>query len=89
MDTTPAETRTTTLQLGPIRLKGVAALAALVVIVAGIVALIVWRGLPRWPVIAAAALWICFISYWSAAAKNAAPTKSSESDASRRTHVRS
>jgi protein-S-isoprenylcysteine O-methyltransferase Ste14 len=35
-----------------------------------------------------AALWIAFITYWSIAARGAAPTKSSESVASRRFHVR-
>jgi protein-S-isoprenylcysteine O-methyltransferase Ste14 len=71
-----------------LRLEGVSAFAALVVILAGIVGLVAWFGFPRWPVIASGALWIAFISYWSAAAKNAAPTRSSESAASRRTHVR-
>jgi protein-S-isoprenylcysteine O-methyltransferase Ste14 len=84
----PTEPRTTVLQLGRLQLKGAAALVALLVIVAGIVALVIWRGLPRWPIMVAAALWIGFISYWSAVAKHAAPTRSSESTASRRTHVR-
>jgi len=65
-------------QFGALRFEGVAA----------IVALIARRGLPRWPVIASVVLWFAFISYWNAAAKNAAPTQSSESIASRRAHVR-
>ena len=82
------ERRTTVVQVGALRLEGASAFAALVVILAAIVALVAWRGLPRWPVIASGMLWIAFTSYWSAAAKNAAPTQSSESAASRRTHVR-
>jgi protein-S-isoprenylcysteine O-methyltransferase Ste14 len=82
------ERRTTVVQVGALRLEGASAFAALLVILMAIVALVAWRGLPRWPVIASAVLWIAFISYWSAAAKNAAPTRSSESAASRRTHVR-
>ena len=78
----------TVLQLGALRLEGASAIGGLVVILAAIVALVAWRGLPRWPVSVSAVLWIAFISYWSAAAKNAAPTESSESAASRRTHVR-
>lgn len=85
---TQGERRTTVLQFGALRLEGASVFAALVVILAGIVALVAWRGLPRWPVIASVVLWIAFISYWSAAAKNAAPTQSAESAASRRTHVR-
>jgi protein-S-isoprenylcysteine O-methyltransferase Ste14 len=80
--------RPTTLQIGPLKLRGIAAIIALFVMLGGIIALFWWRGLPRWPVGASALLWIAFISYWSAAAKTAAPTQSSESAASRRTHVR-
>lgn len=76
------------IQLGALRFQGAAAIVALFVILAVIVALIAWRGLPRWPVIASGVLWIAFISYWNSAAKHAAPTKSSESAESRRTHVR-
>jgi protein-S-isoprenylcysteine O-methyltransferase Ste14 len=82
------ERRTTVLQVGRLRLEGGVAIAALLVILGGIAALFAWRGLPRWPVIMCAVLWVCFMSYWSAAAKTAAPSKSSESAASRRTHVR-
>jgi protein-S-isoprenylcysteine O-methyltransferase Ste14 len=86
--TTPSEKRTTTLQVGGLKLQGGAAIVALLVIVAAIVAVFVWRGLPRWPVSVSAVLWLVFITYWSAMASRAAPTKSAESAASRRTHVR-
>jgi protein-S-isoprenylcysteine O-methyltransferase Ste14 len=86
--TTASVERTVVLQVGSFRLKGGAAIVALLVLLGGIVALFWWRGLPRWHVIMSAGLWICFMSYWSAAAKNSAPIKSSESAASRRTHVR-
>jgi protein-S-isoprenylcysteine O-methyltransferase Ste14 len=90
MDPAPAtrgERRTTVVQVGPLRFEGASAFAVLVVILAAIVALVARRGLPRWPVIASAVLWLAFISYWSAAAKRTAPTQSSESAASRRIHV--
>jgi protein-S-isoprenylcysteine O-methyltransferase Ste14 len=80
--------RTAVLQIGSLRLEGWAALVALITFLGAIVALVAWRGLPRWPVIASALLWIVFITYWSSAAKHVAPTKSSESAESRRTHVR-
>jgi len=80
--------RTTVVQVGGLRLQGWAAIVALLAILGAIVALIVWRGLPRWPVLASGVLWVFFITYWSAAAKHAGPTKSSESSESRRTHVR-
>jgi protein-S-isoprenylcysteine O-methyltransferase Ste14 len=82
------ERRTTTIAIGRFRLEGGAALAVLALMLAAIVAAFVWRGLPRWPVSAAAILWLVFISYWSAAARTAAPAQSSESAASRRVHVR-
>jgi protein-S-isoprenylcysteine O-methyltransferase Ste14 len=75
-------------QLGALRFEGGAAIVVLLLVLAAIVALIARRGLPRWPVIVSVVLWIAFISYWNAAAKNAAATQSSESVASRRTHVR-
>jgi protein-S-isoprenylcysteine O-methyltransferase Ste14 len=80
--------RTTVVQIGSLRLVGSAAIVALLAILGAIVALIAWRGLPRWPVLASGVLWVFFITYWSSAAKHAAPAKSSESSESRRTHVR-
>ena len=86
--TARAAPRTTVVQLGGLRLEGWAAIAVLLAMVGAIVALIVWRGLPRLPVLESGVLWVVFITYWSSAAKHAAPTKSSESSESRRTHVR-
>lgn len=80
--------RTAVVQIGGLRLEGWAAIVALITILGAIVALFVWRGLPRWRMVGSAVLWIVFITYWSAAAKHVAPTKSSESAESRRTHVR-
>ena len=60
------------------------ALAVLLALFVAIVYLIVAKTGP--PVWASAGLWVLFIAYWSAAAKNAAPTKSSESVASRQLH---
>lgn len=60
------------------------ALAVLLALLIGIIYLIVAKTGP--PVWASAGLWVLFIAYWSAAAKNAAPTVSSESAASRQLH---
>lgn len=81
---------TVTLQVGEFKLTGGAAGIALLVILALIVALIVYSRptLSRWPLWVSGALWIAFFSYWGSAAKAAAPTKSSESPASRRVHTR-
>jgi protein-S-isoprenylcysteine O-methyltransferase Ste14 len=81
---------TAILRLGPLELEGGAARAALLGILVALIAVIVWShpsvaSIPMW---ASAALWVVFITYWSVAARNAAPTKSSESEASRRVHVR-
>jgi protein-S-isoprenylcysteine O-methyltransferase Ste14 len=84
----PGQQRTTVVQIGSLRFEGGAAVVALLVLLGGVVALFWWRGLPRWHVMISAVLWIAFMTYWSAAAKSAAPTKSSETAASRRTHVR-
>ena len=64
-----AAPQTTTVQLGPLKLQGPAAFVALLVILGAIVGLFVWRGPPRWPVSVSAALWVCFIVYWNAAAR--------------------
>lgn len=78
------------LQLGPLKLVGGAAVFGQFVLGAAIAGAIALShpsaaSLPMW---VSAALWIAFITYWSVAARGAAPTKSSESDASRRFHVR-
>jgi protein-S-isoprenylcysteine O-methyltransferase Ste14 len=85
---TPPAARKTTVQIGAWKLEGAAAIVALLSIIAIVIGLFWWRGLPRWPLSVSVVLWISFIAYWNAAAKNAAPTKSAESVASRQTHVR-
>src|SRR5437867_11291527 len=81
---------TLTLRLGGLAFTGRSAVVALLAIVALIVALLVYLKLwlTNGPLLASGALWILFIGYWTAAAKNAAPTKSSESRESRRRHQR-
>src|SRR5438105_14965892 len=75
-------------KLPGIRLVGGAAVLALLVIVALLVALIIYlKPTFSWsPLWVSLALWILFITYWSAAAKNSAPAKSAESLASRQLH---
>jgi protein-S-isoprenylcysteine O-methyltransferase Ste14 len=90
-DASSAGTRpTVTLQIGQFKLTGPLAGIALLAILAGIVALIVYSkpSLSSWPLWASGVLWIVFISYWNAAAAKAAPTKSSESAQSRAVHTR-
>ena len=75
-------------KLPGITLVGGAAVIALLVFVALIVSLLIYlrptfSPSPLW---VSLALWILFIGYWSAAAKTAAPQKSSESQASRQLH---
>jgi protein-S-isoprenylcysteine O-methyltransferase Ste14 len=77
------------LQLGPLKLEGGGAVLGLLVIAIVLVGVIVWShpsiaSIPMW---VSAAWWIAFITYWSVAARNAAPTKSAESAASRRLHM--
>jgi protein-S-isoprenylcysteine O-methyltransferase Ste14 len=78
------------IKLGKLTLTGGPAIAVLLGVLALIVALIVYArpSLSNWPVWVSGALWIAFIVYWSAAGKNAGPTKSSETPASRRVHER-
>ena len=75
-------------KLPGIRLVGGAAVFALLVFVALVVALIIYlKPTFSWsPLWVSLALWILFIAYWSAAAKNSAPAKSAESLASRQLH---
>ena len=61
---------TLTIQLGPAQLMGPWAAAALVILLAGIAALLVWMR-PSLRMSLTAALWIAFIAYWGAAAKHA------------------
>jgi protein-S-isoprenylcysteine O-methyltransferase Ste14 len=75
-------------KLPGIRLVGGAAVVALLVIIALASALIIYlKPTFSWsPLWVSLALWILFIIYWSAAAKNSAPAKSAESLASRQLH---
>jgi hypothetical protein len=87
---TPPDARPTPmLELGGLTLTGRSAVITLVVIVMVIVALLAYlRPAPNWPLLVSGALWLLFIGYWSAAARNAAMAKSSESPESRRLHLR-
>jgi cobalamin synthase len=65
----------------PVIAVGPLLLAALVALLALVKTKVSWS--PLW---LSGAVWIAFIVYWSAAAQNAAPTRTSESPASRRIH---
>ena len=78
---------TTIVRLGPLKLTGLPAVAFLLVLLAGIVALAVSQRRQFGPMWISGALWIVFVVYWNAAARNTAPTASSESARSRRFHV--
>src|SRR5262249_53152657 len=85
---TPKQSPTIMIKLGSITLAGRAAAGFLIAILALIVALIAYfkpwiNPSPLW---LSGLLWILFIVYWNAAAKNSAPAKSSESQASRNFH---
>jgi len=69
-------------------LTGAAAAAVLLTFLAAIVAMIVylWPRVSWSPLWLSAALWVLFIVYWSVAAGNASPVKSSESPRSRQLH---
>jgi protein-S-isoprenylcysteine O-methyltransferase Ste14 len=84
----PGEHRTMVVQIGRLKLTGLPAAAVLVALLASIVGLVVYSrpSLSNWPLWVSGALWILFIGYWSAAARSAAATKSSESAQSRRLH---
>lgn len=83
----PSERPRITLQLGPRAVTGPWAIFALLVIIAGIVALLMYAR-PSPGMLCSGTLWLLFIVYWSAAAKNASPAKRSESLESRRIHQR-
>ena len=94
MDTTPDNKKTPNqrpavmLKLPGITLEGRSAIVALLALVVLIAALIAYFKpkvflSPLW---VSGALWILFIGYWSAAAKNASPAQSSESQSSRKLH---
>ncbi|HEY6329760.1 MAG TPA: isoprenylcysteine carboxylmethyltransferase family protein [Blastocatellia bacterium] len=76
------------IMLGPIKLTGAAAIGALITILA-LIGLLVAYLAPTFswsPLWISAGLWLAFLIYWGRAAKNSAPTASSESLKSRRFH---
>jgi len=76
------------IQVGNFKLVGRAATAVLLALLAGVVLWIVRHppSLRSWPMLAAIALWIVFISYWNRAARNSAPDRTMESMRSRQIH---
>jgi protein-S-isoprenylcysteine O-methyltransferase Ste14 len=85
--TPPGPEPVLTLRLGSLNLTGVGAVIGLIVLLGLLTALLVWIK-PTLRMSLSAALWIGFVVYWNAAAKNAAPTVKSESRASRALHQR-
>lgn len=87
---TPNARLTPIVKIGGLSLTGTSAVAAQLVLLALIVAGgIYFHPTSRtWPMWVSGAMWLGFIVYWSAAARRAAPSKSSESRASRAVHER-
>jgi protein-S-isoprenylcysteine O-methyltransferase Ste14 len=77
-----------TVQLGALKLTGVAAQLALLAILGGIVGLVIWlHPAFGWSWLwVSAALWVAFILYWSKEAANASATRRAESARSRAIH---
>jgi protein-S-isoprenylcysteine O-methyltransferase Ste14 len=73
------------IKIGGLTLRGPAAAIVLLVIIAVLV-VVVFRMHPRTGMLISGGLWIAFIAYWSAAAKNSGAAKSSESQRSRSVH---
>lgn len=72
----PPPRPTTIVRLGPLKLTGLAAVAFLLVQLAGVVALAFWQRRQFGPMWISGALWIVFVVYWGVAARNTAPTAS-------------
>jgi protein-S-isoprenylcysteine O-methyltransferase Ste14 len=85
---TSQQRRTPVLQIGKFRLEGWPASLVLL----SILLLFAWwmiykrPWMSNWPMWLSGAGWIAFIVYWSAAAKNSAPARKSESQESRNVH---
>ena len=77
--------RTLVFKIGGLRLTGAPAVLASMG-VGAFIFLLVYRSRPSAAGILSGVLWITFVAYWSATAKNASATKSSESKASRGVH---
>lgn len=85
--TPPHQRPSLAIQVGSTKLTGPAAIATLVLLLGLLAGLVVWlRPAPR--MLVSATLWLLFLLYWGAAARNVAPTKSAESPASRAVHTR-
>jgi protein-S-isoprenylcysteine O-methyltransferase Ste14 len=87
-DDSPRPQSRITLQFGRHALTGAPAVAVLLAVLAGIVALVVWRAphLRFTPLLASGLLWFAFIVYWSAAAAESSRAVSAESKGSRALH---
>lgn len=74
--------------IGPIRATGAAAYLVALVLVAAIVALLIYNRarILETPLTISALLWIAFVGYWNVAASNTARTVRSESSQSRALH---
>ena len=83
----PPRRRWIAIKVGATTLTGPAAAAMLLVVLGLLAALLIWIR-PTIRMSLSGALWIVFIGYWSAAARNVAPTESAESPASRAVHTR-
>lgn len=86
--TAKSERRTPMIVLGPIRATGAAAYVVTLVLLAGVVAPIVYyrARILGTPLTISALLWIAFVVYWNVAASNTARTVRSESSRSRAVH---
>jgi protein-S-isoprenylcysteine O-methyltransferase Ste14 len=78
--------KTVVFKIGPMRLTGIAAVVALLVVL-GLIGVLVFLMKPTLRMSLAAALWIVLTIYWTAAAQKAAPAKRTESRESRRLHA--
>lgn len=74
-------------KVGSVSLTGTAAAAALVCLLGLLAGLLFWMR-PSVRMVLTGGIWIAFVYYWSAAAKNATPAESGESRASRAVHTR-
>jgi hypothetical protein len=75
-------------RLGGLTLTGASAVAVVLLVLAGIIALVVWRAphLRFTPLVASGILWFAFIVYWSIAAVDSGKATSTESKGSRALH---
>ena len=81
----PDTDRTVVFKIGGLRLTGAPAVVALLGVVA-FAGVLVFYSRPTATGILSGLLWIAFIAYWNATAKNASATKSFESKESRKLH---